>query len=371
MNIDDPKDKNSTEASHSNIFNSSSNNQATSSNKSDGNELSFLDSFFGEKQTLSSSNKAISPNLNNFNNESNKGSDIDFITKSLEEATKKSNDKPKSIFDGIEAKNKSQSNNNIHNSSQENKFKLNKPSNNQEKKSDLAGFNFDFNNNSNKDPNNNISPFNFNAAPNKPANNILDSLLNDLPQVNNNNRNEQNNNNVFNNFGSSNNLGFGTSASSQNKNVALNDEYDLDFLKPSINKNKSNTDNNLFNMGNNTQNNNANNFDFSSFGKNSNSQQANNNMNSLNFNNNNNMNSNNFNNYNNYMNSNNLGSLFPNQPQNSLNNNFNMNMSNSNNPNNNLFNFSNNFGNAMNNQNNNNLNKNNKSDNLFDGLLNM
>jgi len=322
---------------------------SSSTNKSDPNELSFLDTFFGGQQSSSSQSIVSSLNLNSFNN-SNKGSDMDYITKSLEEANKKSNDKPKSIFDGIEDKNKIQSSNNLFTSSQDNKFKLNKTSNNQQKTSDLAGFNFDFNNSSNKGSGSNIDSFNFNTGANKSANNnIIDSLLNDLPQVNNNNIYPQSNNNLFN--------AFGNSTSSQKKNIDLNDEYDLDFLKPSNSKNKSSSNYNFPNMGKNEQNSNGNNFDFGSFSNNYN-QNAINNMNNLKFNNINSI-------------SNNLGEVFPNQQQNTIGNNFNMNKGNSNNANNNIFNFTNNFGNTSNDPNKKGLNNNTKSDNLFDGLLNM
>jgi len=131
-----------------------SNTIGSSINKSDRNDLSLLDSFFGGKQSANQNkiqshilnylNFTHQDNTNNNTNYNNKGSDIHYITRSFEEATRKSNDKPSSIFGGIDYKNKIISNNNSLINGNEKKIKLIKPKE-QDKISDLIGFNFDFN----------------------------------------------------------------------------------------------------------------------------------------------------------------------------------------------------------------------------------
>lgn len=233
--------------------------KTTTSEKEDFN---FLDSFFGSGSGtgISSFNK----NIQNPNNPisvttqstNNTGMDFDYINKSLETSTKKTNNntassfsigmklenkKDKTIFDGIKDNTTGASNST-------NMFQFNSPSgpsgtNKNKTQGDSLNFDLTFNKSGNPTPstssnnvrnnfpssnsgfnNNTNMNMNFDFSKNNPSKNnqnanILDSLLNDLP-----NGTGSSNNNV----GGMNTI---NTMNTMNNNFNLNDDYNLDFLK--------------------------------------------------------------------------------------------------------------------------------------------
>lgn len=179
-----------------------------------------MDSFFGSSNT-----KTITEKPDN---------DFDFINKSLEESTKKITEtkKEKSIFDGIKDPNNTQNTNSfikVTDTKKDNKLdrfnfdSISSNSNNSSIKTNNINFNlnsiqqntFNFNEPQKSFPNIDFSK----TTSNKKDMNMLDSLLNDLP-------NSQNNFDFApNNFKNTQNFNLGV------KSDPKEDFYNLDFLK--------------------------------------------------------------------------------------------------------------------------------------------